>query len=166
MTGEQPKRTPDGRHIVVDGRRWRATDPTLSEDRRQELVDELMDARRGVAAARRTEDPAGEREARGRVHTAKVALGERGEPWWERIEAAVLQAVAERGPEKTVCPSEVARALAADEQWRPLMPHVREAAAVLAERGEVVATQRGRPVDARTARGPIRLGVADGRAGR
>lgn len=160
MTPGEPERTPDGRHIVVDGRRWRATDPTLPEDRRQELVNALMAARRAVAAARRAEDTAAERSARDDVHAAKVALGERGEPWWERIEAAVLDAVGARGAGKTVCPSEVARVLAADGDWRRLMPHVREAAAQLAERGEVVATQRGRLVDARDARGPIRLGPA------
>ena len=43
---------------------------------------ELMDARRAVAAARRAADPAAERAARDRVHAAKVALGERGTPWW------------------------------------------------------------------------------------
>ena len=30
-----PERTPDGRYIVVDGRRWRATDPSLPEEGRQ-----------------------------------------------------------------------------------------------------------------------------------
>jgi hypothetical protein len=64
-----------------------------------------------------------------------------------------------RGPGKTICPSEVARALAGDEAFRPLMPQVREAAAALADRGEVSVTQKGRPVDARTVRGPIRLGL-------
>ena len=78
-----PERTPDGRYIVVDGRRWRASDPRLPEARRQELVDELMAARRAVAAAKRAEDSAAERAARDRVHAAKVALGERGKPWWE-----------------------------------------------------------------------------------
>jgi hypothetical protein len=33
-----PERTPDGRYIVVDGRRWRAGDPGLPEERRTELV--------------------------------------------------------------------------------------------------------------------------------
>ena len=33
-----PERTPDGRYVVVDGRRWRASDPSLPEERRQELV--------------------------------------------------------------------------------------------------------------------------------
>jgi hypothetical protein len=74
------------------------------------------------------------------------------------IEATIAAMVAERGTGKTICPSEVARALAGGEDFRPLMPDVREAAAALADRGEVVVTQRGEPVDARTARGPIRLG--------
>ena len=56
----------------------------------------------------------------------------------------------------TVCPSEVARALSPND-WRPLMPRVREAAARLAESGEIVATQRGVVVDALDAHGPIRL---------
>ena len=78
----EPERTPDGRYIVVDGRRWRASDPGLPEERRQELVDELMSARRAVGAARRAGDAEAERAARDRVHAAKVALGERGTPWW------------------------------------------------------------------------------------
>jgi hypothetical protein len=77
-----PERTPDGRYIVVDGRRWRASDPGLPEERRQQLVDELMAARRDVGAAKRAGDAEAEREARGRLHPAKVALGERGTPWW------------------------------------------------------------------------------------
>lgn len=62
-----------------------------------------------------------------------------------------------RGADKTICPSDVARALAAE--WRPLMPRVREVAADLAARGEIVVTQRGTPVDALAANGPIRLGL-------
>jgi hypothetical protein len=71
------------RYIEIDGRRWRRSDPSLSEDRRQELVDELMSARRAVKAAKGGSDMAAERDARDRVHAAKVALGERGKPWWE-----------------------------------------------------------------------------------
>jgi hypothetical protein len=77
-----PKRTEDGRYVVIDGRKWRASDPRLSEERRAELVLALMDARRAVKAAKRSGDEEGLREARARVHEAKVALGERGEPWW------------------------------------------------------------------------------------
>jgi Protein of unknown function (DUF3253) len=55
----------------------------------------------------------------------------------------------------SICPSEVARGLAED--WRPLMPAVREQAGALADAGELRVTQRERDVDPRTARGPIRL---------
>lgn len=84
----EPERTPDGRYVVIDGRRWRATDPSLSEERRAELVSELMSARRAVKEALKAGDSEAESAARRRVHEAKVALGERGEPWWERDEAA------------------------------------------------------------------------------
>ncbi len=80
----EPERTPDGRYIVVNGRRWRASDPGLSEERRQTLVNELMAARRAVGAAKRAGDAQAERAARDRVNDAKVKLGERGDPWWER----------------------------------------------------------------------------------
>jgi uncharacterized protein len=33
-----PEETPEGRYIVVDGRRWRKSDPSLSEERRQEVA--------------------------------------------------------------------------------------------------------------------------------
>lgn len=86
-TDDDIERTPDGHYVIINGRRWRATDPSLPEERRQELVDELMSARRAVAAAKRSDDAVAEREARDRVHAAKVALGERGPKWWERAQA-------------------------------------------------------------------------------
>ncbi len=79
----EPERTEDGRYIVIDGRRWRATDPNLPEERRKELVRELMSARSAVGWAKRRGDAEAEKEARKRVHAAKVALGERGPKWWE-----------------------------------------------------------------------------------
>ncbi|MEV7405869.1 hypothetical protein AB0N93_36580 [Streptomyces sp. NPDC091267] len=79
-----PERTPDGRYVVVNHRRWRATDPEIPEDVASRLRHHLMAARRGVAAARRAADEEAEGRARKRVHTAKVALGERGAPWWEQ----------------------------------------------------------------------------------
>ena len=65
------------------GRLWRAANPNLSEETRESLVRELMDARRDVGAAKRQGDPAAEKEARRRVHAAKLALGERGPVWWD-----------------------------------------------------------------------------------
>ncbi|MBC8102304.1 MAG: hypothetical protein H7Z41_06930 [Cytophagales bacterium] len=79
--------TPDGHYVVIDGRRWRATNPNLPEHERQRLVHELMDARRAVRAARRAKDEAAEEAARARVNTAKVGLGERGPKWWEKAPA-------------------------------------------------------------------------------
>ena len=75
------ERTPDGRYVVIDGRRWRATDPSIPEERRKELVSELMSARSAVGWAKRRDDPVAERAARDRVQAAKVALGERGPRW-------------------------------------------------------------------------------------
>ncbi|WP_240782050.1 hypothetical protein [Qipengyuania sediminis] len=64
------------------GRLWRAANPHLDPGEREELVKELMDARRAVGAALRAADVTAEKAARARVHAAKVALGERGPVWW------------------------------------------------------------------------------------
>ncbi len=68
---------------MIDGRRWRRTDPSIPEERRKALVSELMSARSAVGHAKRKGDERAERAARDRVHAAKVALGERGPKWWE-----------------------------------------------------------------------------------
>jgi chorismate-pyruvate lyase len=78
------ERTPDGRYVVIAGRRWRATDPEIPEDVAAELRSELMSARRAVGAALKAQDDEAERAARARVQQAKVRLGERGTPWWEQ----------------------------------------------------------------------------------
>ena len=75
--------TEDGHHVVIDGRKWRATNPNLSEAERQPLVNELMSARREVGRALKANDKAAEAAARDRVQAAKVGLGERGPKWWE-----------------------------------------------------------------------------------
>jgi hypothetical protein len=76
-----PEHTPDGRYVVIDGRRWRATDPMIPAPRRDELQRVLMAWRREV---RRVKGTDGEAAARAGVHAAKTALGERGTPWWEQ----------------------------------------------------------------------------------
>jgi hypothetical protein len=78
----EPAVTPDGRYIVVRGRLWRRADPALPPERRSLLVAELMDARRSVGAALRREDVVALAEARARVDSAKIGLGERGPVWW------------------------------------------------------------------------------------
>lgn len=79
----KPALTPDGRYIVVDGRLWRASDPRLQADTRQELVDALMAARRAVKAALSAGDPEALKAARAKVQAAKEGLGERGAVWWD-----------------------------------------------------------------------------------
>lgn len=75
--------TPDGRYFVVRGRLWRCTDPQLKESVRQQLVHELMDARRAVKAAKSADDADSMKAARAAVDRAKRALGERGPTWWD-----------------------------------------------------------------------------------
>lgn len=157
MAADGVERTPDGRYIVVGGRRWRATDPSIPEKFRAELVGELMSARRAV----RTEGDA----ARHRVQDAKVALGERGEPWWEapsedglrtRLAATMRTLLRHRDPDKTICPSDAARAIGG-EGWRDVMDAARAVAAKLHGDGVLEVRQGGQRVDPARAKGPIRL---------
>lgn len=74
------------------------------------------------------------------------------------IERTIGELLDQRGPGRTICPSEAARALAGDGAFRELMDDVRAVAARMAVRDEITVTQRGRVVDAVAARGPIRLG--------
>jgi hypothetical protein len=74
----------------------------------------------------------------------------------EAIAAEILRLTAARGPDKSICPSEVARALA-PEAWRPLLGAVRAEALRLAEAGRIEILRKGRPVPAEALRGVIRL---------
>lgn len=150
--------TDDGRYIVVGGRRWRATDPSIPEKLRTELVRALMTGRREVKARGDT--------ARVMVHDAKVALGERGDPWWEptdegtrrRLEATIRTLLRSRGT-GSICPSDAARVVGGD-GWRDHMETARSVAFELREKGIVAVTQKGRRVDGTDVSGPIRI-VAD-----
>jgi hypothetical protein len=68
----------------------------------------------------------------------------------------LLKKVQERGVEKSICPSEVARDLGGAE-WRSLMEPIRSVGAELVESGEILALQRGQPVHPLSAKGPIRF---------
>ena len=71
------------------------------------------------------------------------------------LEAAIVDLLARRAQAATICPSEAARAVAAD--WQPLMERARAAARRLVVAGLVEITQGGRVVDPSTAKGPIRV---------
>lgn len=74
--------TPDRRYFVVRGRLWRMSNPELDSERRQQLVAELMSARRAVKAANGSEEKEALRAARKDVNLAKIGHGDRGRPWW------------------------------------------------------------------------------------
>ena len=75
------------------------------------------------------------------------------------IEATILRLVAERGPNKTVDPSEAARALGGPhpDGWGPLMLPIRRVVVALAEQGRVVILRKGKRVDPRDFKGVYRL---------
>lgn len=88
-----PERTDDGRWIVVDGRPWRAEDPSLDPDVARRLRSHLGRARSAVRSA---SDEANRRRVRDRVQLAKEGLGERGTAWWELTEAERADRAADR----------------------------------------------------------------------
>ncbi len=72
--------TPDGRYFLVKDRLWRCTNPALPVTERTAQVKLLMLARSAVKNAKLEDEM---KKARGQVHLAKVALGERGPVWWD-----------------------------------------------------------------------------------
>lgn len=74
------------------------------------------------------------------------------------IEMEILRQTGARGPLRSICPSEVARALAPGEaEWRALLTPVRETAARLAAAGRIEILRKGKPVAPEAMRGVIRL---------
>jgi hypothetical protein len=75
------------------------------------------------------------------------------------LSALLLKLAAERGAEKSFCPSEVARHVGGPhpDGWGPLMQPVRRAAVELALNGQLVILRKGRPVDPLDFKGVYRL---------
>jgi hypothetical protein len=74
------------------------------------------------------------------------------------IEATILALITQRGPAKSICPSEVARALRPD--WQPLLGEVRRAACRLAAAGQIDILRKGHVVAPAGVKGVIRLRAA------
>jgi hypothetical protein len=75
----------------------------------------------------------------------------------QRLRRAILDLAKERGPAKTICPSDAARAVGGDD-WRDLMDDARDVARDLARSGDVEISQKGEVLDPdATWRGPIRI---------
>jgi hypothetical protein len=76
------------------------------------------------------------------------------------LESAILTLLDMRADNATICPSEAARLVGSEDNWRELMQPARDAARRLQDQGLVVITQKGKAVDPSTAKGPIRIGKA------
>ena len=74
------------------------------------------------------------------------------------IEATILALTAQRGSAKSICPSEVARALRPN--WQPLLGEVRRVACRLAAAGRIDILRKGRVVVPAGVEGVIRLRAA------
>ncbi len=79
------------------------------------------------------------------------------QPTGQEIERAITGLLERRDPGKTICPSDAARALAGNADFRPLMDSVRARAREMVDRGDLEITQGGRVVEPDSARGAIRL---------
>lgn len=82
----------------------------------------------------------------------------------ERLTEVTVELLQRRGVGKSICPSEVARAVDAEE-WRDLMERSRAAARRLVAAGVAEMTQGGAVVDPSTAKGAVRVRLAQGRGG-
>jgi hypothetical protein len=71
------------------------------------------------------------------------------------IEAEIIRQTEACGSDRSICPSDVARALDAD--WRKLLAPVRRAAAQLADAGRIDILRKGKPIPPHEIRGVIRL---------
>jgi hypothetical protein len=81
----------DDHWLVINGRRWRRTDPSLPEDVVERLKSHLGRGRSGVRVANKVDDADAVASARNRTNLAKHGLGERGPRWWDDDEAARLE---------------------------------------------------------------------------
>lgn len=78
--------------------------------------------------------------------------------------AAVLALLAERETGATICPSEVARKIASEDEadWRSAMPLVHAAVDHLLDQDRITLSWKGKALSARS--GPYRIGRANGRS--
>jgi hypothetical protein len=78
-------------------------------------------------------------------------------------EQAILNLLAARGPDKSICPTDAARVLAGNppgDQWRGSLSPIRLAAQRLAKAGRIEILRKGKPIAPEAAHGVIRLRLA------
>lgn len=81
----------------------------------------------------------------------------------QKLKEEIITLAKRRGPDKTICPSEAARAVDSD-NWRTLMEDIRDAAQSLQEKGFITVEQNGEPVDLNEVSGPVRLRINPGQS--
>lgn len=84
-------RTADGHYIIVNNRKWRATDPMIPTEELKELKHFLAIGRGG---SRKSSNKSNDQIEAARKYTglAKLGLGERGQPpWWQDSDDARQQ---------------------------------------------------------------------------
>jgi len=74
----------------------------------------------------------------------------------QQLQSVIMELVRRRGSEKTICPSEAARAFS-DDNWRQQMDAVRQAASELQAQNRIRIEQGGKRVELDDVSGPIRL---------
>ncbi len=74
----------------------------------------------------------------------------------DEVSEKIIAMAQSRAPDKTICPSEVARELYLA-NWRKHMETVRNSAIDLHKAGVVTITQKGEAVNPDTIKGPIRI---------
>lgn len=76
------------------------------------------------------------------------------------IDDKIIELIGQRATDKTICPSEVARALAGnnEQEWRLLMKPIRARAIALATEGRIVIRRKSKVVDPNDFKGIYRLG--------
>ena len=80
------------------------------------------------------------------------------------LEQMIIDLCHAQGPGKTICPTDAARAFAAergedDLGWRKWLQQVRSTAVGMSRKGDLVIYRKGKPVDPDTFRGVYRLGL-------
>ena len=90
--------TPDGRYLVIQGRLWRAPNPSLPVQAKVKYMRDLLNARRALKSAKGSGEEEAISAARRLVARAQVGLGERGPVWWNDGAADFNRVLAKNSP--------------------------------------------------------------------
>ena len=146
MSGDDVERTPDGHHIVVDGRR--GVPPTPRSRSRCEPSWSRSSCGPAASWAAGVTRPARSCTTPRWPSGSAASPGGRSPPSEGRRDrlAATVRALLRHRETSTICPSDAARVVGG-EQWRDLMPVARDVARELHEQEVVEVQQGGERVD-------------------